>query len=128
MGFEPTYIKKLRLNRNLANEFTSIRQFLATVPGIEKMSNDELRALVINRAIEHSFSHEKGLLNILTQLTSNSRVNGANIELNIKTDNWEKLVVLVDRTKRWKRLDEWDLIEYCLKIYVEEIKNRRSMP
>lgn len=95
---------------------------------MEKLTNDELRAMVINKAIEHSFQYEKGFLNVLTQITSNSRVNGANIQLSIKTENWEKLVALVEQTKRWKGLDELDLIEYCLKIYVEEIKNRRCMP
>jgi len=131
MGFEEsTYSKKLRISRELAHEFVSVRQYLNAVPtpqlDLSKTTNEELQTLVINRAIEWSFKN--GLLKTLSDLCDNSRLNGANIHVRIKTENWESMVLLLDKLKRWGKLDEWDLIEHCLKTYIEEVKRRRCLP
>ena len=123
MDFESVYSKRLRMNRTLANEFTSCRQFLN---GNLPENNDDLRDLVINNAIE--YSKRSGILKTLSDLCDNSRLNGANVPLNIKTENWELLVLLVSRVKSWNKLDEGDLIEYCLKQYLEEIKLKGRLP
>jgi len=125
MGFEDTYSKRLRMNRTLANEFKSCRQFFN---GKITSDNDELRDLVINNAIEHSLKTEGCLLKTLTDLCEHSRLNGSNVPVNIKTENWEKLVLVLGRVKRWGKLDEWDLIEHCLKVYLNEIKLKGKLP
>jgi hypothetical protein len=132
MGFEDSssYSKKLRISRELAHEFVSVRQYL-NIPANDQFdlsttTNDQLQTIVINRAIKWSF--ETGLLKTLTDLCDNSRLNGASIHVHIKTENWESMVLLLDRVKRWGKLDEWDLIEHCLKTYIEEVKRRRCLP
>jgi len=126
MGFEEsTYSKRLRLDRELANEFISCRQFL-NGNNLANLNNDDLRTLVINNAIRHSF--ERGLLKTLTDLCDHSRLNGTSVDIHIETRNWEALVLLLGRMKRWGKLDEWDLIESCLKSYMVEMKVKRGLP
>ena len=123
MDFGDVYSKRLRMKRTLANEFSSCRQFLnGNVPE----NNDDLRDLVVNNAIERSM--QSGLLKTLSGLCDNSRRNGANVPVNIKTDNWEALVILITRVKNWRRFDVGDLIEYCLEQYLEEIKLKGRLP
>jgi hypothetical protein len=131
MGFKricKLVIKKLRLERELANEYASIKQYLTGAPNIAEMSNEEVRILVANRAIEYSFNQPDGLLNILTEIATGSRINGANSQLGLYPENWERLVSLVEHLRRWKGLDELDLAEYCLAIYCALIKERRCLP
>jgi hypothetical protein len=128
MGFEKTYRKRLRVRRSLANEFTSCRQFLTPDSTVSNLDNDQLRITVLNRAIEYSLTQERGFLKILNDLCDNSRQNGANIEIDIKAENWAALGDVITKIKSWKRMNEGDLLEYVLANYINEMKNRRGLP
>jgi len=126
MGFPQSYTKKLRLSRELSNEFVSIRQFLQGISEIEHLTNSELQDLVVNRAYQYSVKY--GIMKKLKELCDNNRVNGATIVVRIDTENWVDMVQTVGLAKRWNRLDEWDLFEDCLKVYIEQIKLKRCLP
>ena len=123
MGFDRAYSKRMRIERSLANEFISCRQFLDN--GAPK-DNDELRDTVVDRAIRMSFSD--GLLKTLDELSNHSRLNGTTVPINIQMESWEKLVLLLNKLKGFRGLDEWDLIEFSLKSYLKEMKVKRSLP
>lgn len=125
---EPTYRRKLRVKRELANEFSSCRQFLNGGPSVNKLDNDQLRVVVLNRAVEYSLTQERGFLKILNELCDNSRRNGANIEIDINAGNWAALRDIITKIKSWKRMNEGDLLEYVLANYINEMKRRRSLP
>lgn len=116
------------MNRRLANEFCSCRQFLNGEAQSEFPNNDKLRMHVLNRAIECSMSQEHGLLNILNKLCDNSRTNGANLEIDITAENWAVVGDLITKLKSWKRMDEYDLLEYVLELYLNELKLKRALP
>jgi hypothetical protein len=121
MGFEQTYSKRLRLERGLANEFTSCKQF---VPDDVSKDKDELRDRVVNLAIKREMSN--GLLKTLADLCDDSRLNGCSVSVNISSENWQSLVFLLNKID--KKLDEGDLIQHCLKCYIQEMKMKRSLP
>ena len=129
MGFqEPIYTKRFRLKRDLANEFISVRQFLNGNHEFDKLDNDQLRTLIINRAIDYSFKQDHGLLKTLSELCDHSRLNGAVVDVNIQVKNWEHLVLLLGRIKSWGKLDELDLVEEVLRSYIAEIKVKGCLP
>jgi len=119
-----TYSKKLRISRELAHKFVSVRQYLPPASAenaqLSKLNNEELQTLVLNRGLD--WSMKNGLLSKLSNLCENSRLNGATVHVHIKTDTWESIVYLL------QHLDEWDLIEECLRAYIAEIENRRCLP
>jgi hypothetical protein len=43
-------------------------------------------------------------------------------------ENWDELVLLLNKLKGFKGLDEWDLIEFSLKSYLKELKVKRQLP
>jgi hypothetical protein len=121
MGFEQTFSKRLRLERGLANEYTSSRQY---VPDGLPKDNDQARDVVVNKAIKHAMSN--GLLKTLADLCDDSRLNGSSVTVNISVENWQSLVFLLNKID--KKLDEGDLIQYCLKCYIQEMKMKRCLP
>ena len=123
-----TYRKKLRVKRTLANEYTSCRQFLNSEPSVNKLDNDQLRTYVLNRAIEYALTDDRGFLKILNDLCDNSRLNGANIDIDIKAENWVALGDVIMKIKSWKRMNEGDLLEYVLANYINEMKMGRRLP
>ena len=123
MGLNNAYTKRMRLEKGLANEFISCGQFLN---GSAPKDKDSFRDIVVNRAIQSSF--ENGLLKTLNELCNHSRLNGTNVSINIEMNNWEELVLLINRLKGFKGLDEWDLIEFSLKSYLKEMKVKRQLP
>lgn len=123
MGFDRAYSKRLRLEKNLANEFSSCRQYLPEISTTPK-DNDALRALVVNKAIARSF--DNGFLRTLADLCDHSRLNGTTIEVNVSVDNWFMLVDLLNR--KLNKLDEWDLMGCSLKEYIDEMKLKRCLP
>jgi len=123
MGLDRAYSKRMRMEKSLANEFVSCGQFLN---GSTPKDKNELRDTVVNKAIQ--FSLENGLLKTLNDLCGHSRLNGTSVSINIRMDNWEELVLLINRLKGFKGLDEWDLIEFSLKSYLKEMKMKRCLP
>lgn len=123
MGIPRAYSKRMRMEKTLANEFVSCGQFL---DGSSPKDKDQLRDTVVNRAIETSL--QNGLLKTLVELCNHSRLNGTTVPINIKIENWEELVLLINRLKGFKGLDEWDLIEFSLKSYLAEMKFKRQLP
>lgn len=121
MGFEQTYNKRLRLERGLANEYTSCAQF---VPDGFAKDKDKLRDTVVNNAIKQAMSN--GLLRTLADMCDHSRLNGSSVSVNITAENWQSLVFLLNKID--KKLDEGDLIEFCLKCYIQEMKLKRALP
>jgi len=113
----------MRMEQSLANEFISCQQFLNGSPPKDK---DQLRDIVVNKAIQ--FSLQNGLLKTLNELCNHSRLNGTNVSINILMENWDELVLLINRLKGFKGLDEWDLIEFSLKSYLKEVKVKRCLP
>lgn len=126
MGFQTAYSKKLRLNRELARDFVSIRQYLDQIPEIKNMPNEQLLELVANKAYQYSM--KCGIVKKLRDLCENNRVNGAIVTVRISPENWMDMVQTVGLAKRWNRMDEWDLFEDSLRVYIGEIKNRRCLP
>jgi hypothetical protein len=114
------------MNRDLANDFVSCRQYLNGSHQYDSLDNDQLRALVLDKAVKHSQEH--GLLKVLKEISDHSRLNGALVNIEIKTGVWEELVVLLGRVKRWGKVDEEDLLEHCLKCYMSEMKLKKGLP
>ena len=120
MGNEDTFRKTVQLNRDLANEFRSIRQFLNGSKDVP-MDNIELQTKVLNRAIEYAFQTDpimKGL-NALTVKRSNGT---AKVSVEITRENWFRLVALL------MKADETDFIQLFLDRYVSEVKLKRCLP
>ena len=128
MGFGQTYRKKLRVKRSLAHEYVSCRQFLKDESSVGELDNDQLRTHVLNRSIECSLKNKDGFLNILNKLCDNSRVNGANIDIDITAENWATLGDVISKIKSWKRMNEGDLVEHVLTIYIDEMKKKGELP
>jgi hypothetical protein len=122
MDFERAYSKRMRMEKAVANEFSSCQQFL---DGPTPKDKDELRDTVVNRAIQVSLAD--GLLKTLKELCNHSRLNGTTVAVNIQMENWEELVLLINKLKGFKGLDEWDLIEFSLKSYLAEMKFKRQL-
>ena len=127
---EATYSKRLKLERDFANEYISCKQYLRRLNGLkkewQKIENDRLRATVVNNAIERSF--ESGILKTLTELCKKPENNGTYVNVDIKPENWEALVILIGRVKTWGGLNELDLIKQCLKVYMTEMKLKGELP
>jgi len=121
MGFEQTYSKRLRLERGLANEFSSCKQFL---PDDLTKDKDELRDRVVNNSIKYALTN--GLLRTLADLCDDSRLNGSSVNVNISAENWWLLVSLLNKVD--KKLDEGDLIQHCIRCYIQEMKVKRCLP
>ena len=116
-----TFTKTLRMERELVNEFSSVKQFLN---GDAPKDNNVLRDVVVNKAIQNAFSD--GPLKALADMCDDSRLNGSSISVNISAENWQSLVFLLNDIDR--KLDEGDLIQFCLKCYIKEIKVKRCLP
>jgi len=121
MGNSDTYIKTVQLDRDLANEFRSIRQFLNGSTDVPT-DNLALQTKVLNRAIEYAFENDP-VLKGLGELVSMKRSNGTSkVSIEISEDNWMRLVKLL------MKVDEADFIQLCLRRYVDEVKVRRCLP
>lgn len=122
-GREGIYRKRLRIERGLANEFKSCRQFLN---GTVSENNHQLQTAVLNNAIEHSL--KGGLLKTLNTLCNARQKRTAYLMGDIKVENWEYLVLIIGRMKKWGNLSEIELVEQCLKQYIAEMKIGRRLP
>lgn len=120
MGSDDTFAKTVQLQRDLANEFKSIKQFVngSTVPS----DNIELQKKVLNRAIEYAFQNDS-VLRGLGELSDMKRSDGtAKVSIQITKENWHKLNELL------LKVDESDIIQLCLQRYVEVVKVKRCLP
>lgn len=115
--------KCCQLDRVVANDFRSSRQF---VNGQAPMDNSKFLFDVLNRAIPYALANSP-LMPGMIHLANGDRKDGtAKVELMLKTENWD-LIQDVLKSFRMK-LDEGDLIEYCLKFYLSEVKVKRCLP
>ena len=121
MGIERAFSKRLRLERDLAHDFVSCGQY---IDGELPKNKDDLRNAVVNKAIPYVMRN--GLLKTLSDLCDDSRLNGCTVSVDITAENWQSLVFLLNIIDR--KLDEGDLIQYCLKCYMKEIKMKRCLP
>ncbi len=121
MGNDETFSKTVQLNKLLANEFRSIRQFLNGSKDIPA-DNIALQTLVLNRAIEYAFQTDP-ILKGLNTIASMKRSDGtAKVSIEISKENWHRLGDLV------LEADEVDFIQLCLGRYVDEVKVKRCLP
>jgi len=124
MGLQSRFLEKVfQLDRNLANEFRSCRQFLN---GEAPKDNNELMHQVLNKAIPYTLSHSPLMLG-LVGMSEGARTNGtAKVHMSITPENWDA----VQKTLKVPKLmlDEGDMIAYCLKFYMAEVKLKRCLP
>lgn len=88
--------------------------------------NNEFLFNVLNQAIPYALGNAP-LMQEMMKMANGDRKDGtAKVELTIKTENWD-MIQGVLKSLRLK-LDEGDLIEYCLNFYLKEIKLKRCLP
>lgn len=111
------------LDREVANEFRSCRQFLN---GQVTKDNNQLMRDVLNRAIPYALANSPLMLG-LVKIADGNRTNGtAKVNLPIDSPNWDAVQNIVKALSM--RLDEGDILEYCLKFYIQEIKLKKCLP
>ena len=121
MGNEDTFRKTVQLNKNLANEFRSVRQFLNGSKDIPT-DNIALQTKVMNRAIEYAFQNDP-MMKGLNEVTRMKRSNGtAKVSVEITRENWFRLVSLL------MKADECDFVQLFLDRYICEVKVKRCLP
>jgi len=124
MGNRSKVLEKCyQLDRTVANEFRSCRQYLN---GQAPKDNGQLMFEVLNKAVRYTLERSP-LMHEMMRMANGDRTDGTTkLELSITTENWD-LVQNVMKAMT-VRLDEGDVLEYCLKFYLQEIKLKRCLP
>jgi hypothetical protein len=123
MDSQRFFNKRFRWNRKTVHEFTSVKRLLN---GHNVQPSVDLQRDVINRSIKYAFEHNDAL-RVLMDLCAVDRRNGrADVDVQIAPDNW--MLVQGFLSELPKKLDEGDLIQYCLRFYMDEVKVKKELP
>jgi hypothetical protein len=113
--------KKYRWDGDVVNELVSCRQF---VGGSAPKENDKFVVEVLNKAIRYTL-HNHPFFKSATEIDEADRSYGKVIDLKISRESWLGVQVVIDQMRA---MDESDLLQFCVKHYLEIVKARRALP
>lgn len=120
MGSARFFEKKFRWEKSLANDFVSVRRMLdGQLP-----PSSELQTDVLNRAIKYTFENHEAIRGLM-KMAQMSRVNGGKVTIKVSEENWYMIQGLLESL--YQGIDEGDLIQFCVKTYLDKVKVARSI-
>ena len=121
MGLEGRYSKRMQFHRETANAFVSCRRLMNGADGANKLEPEDLREKFLHDAVNLTFS-SCPLLSDLRKNFSGNRKNGCvAIEVPISKNDWYELQ---DFLELLQKIDEGDLIQFCLQYKLEDLKKK----
>jgi hypothetical protein len=113
--------KKYRWDGDVVNELLSCRQF---VDGTAPKDNQKFVIEVLNRAIRYTL-HSHPFFKAITEVDGADRTYGKVIDLKISRESWLGVQEKIDQMRA---MGESDLLQFCVKEYLEVVKARRALP
>lgn len=112
--------KRFRWDKALANDFVSCRRLLdGQLPPSAELQTD-----ILNRAIKYTFENHEAIRGLM-KMAQMSRVNGGKVNIKVSEENWYMIQGLLESL--YKGIDEGDLIQFCVKTYLDKVKVARSI-
>ena len=113
--------KKYRWDGDVVNELLSCRQF---VDGTAPKDNTKFVVEVLNRAVRYTL-HNHPFFKAITEVDEADRTYGKVVNLKISRESWLGVQEKIDQMRA---MGESDLLQFCVKEYLEIVKARRSLP
>jgi hypothetical protein len=117
----PTFRKKWTWDRDVVNSLSSCRQYL---DGKAPPDNARFQVEVTNRAIEYTLRNHP-FFETLAQIDKANRLYGKRVEVEISAENWLALQSTMDSIAR---MNEGDLVQFCVEYYLSIVKSLRMLP
>jgi hypothetical protein len=113
--------RKYRWDGDVVNELLSCRQFL---DGTAPKDNQKFVVEVLNRAVRYTL-HNHPFFKAITEVDEADRTYGKVIDLKISRESWLGVQSKIDEMRA---MSESDLLQFCVKHYLEIVKTRRALP
>jgi len=117
MGREGRYSKRMQFHRETANAFVSCRRFMNGADG----TTDDLKERFLHDAVNQTFSSCPLLADLRKNFSGNRKNGCVAIEVPISKNDWYDLQ---DFLELLQKIDEGDLIQFCLNYRLEDLKKK----
>jgi hypothetical protein len=113
--------KKYRWDPDVVNELLSCRQFL---DGTAPKDNQKFVVEVLNRAVHYTLRNHP-FFKAVSEVDGTDRSCGKVIEVKVSRESWLGVQEKIDQMRC---MNESDLLQFCVKHYLEFVKTRRALP